>query len=466
MLVLLRYIVPVLFFEFEEPTTSPIEPSASAAVDTGVTVPSADRPARDRGDARWIDRWAPERNVVELGVFTGVYLPGERHELFEANETLPDQGFRGFDTAAPEIGGRVGYFPLRFLGLEAEGGAMPTNAGTQRATIWQVRGSLVAQLPRYSVVPFAGVGVGALGVSSERAAVGDDVDPSLHFGGGLKIYIQRHTALRLDLRDVVSHRRGLENGFENHNFEALLGFAITLGRKHESKLPEPEPEPEPERTPPPEPADTDADGVLDPNDKCVTVAGVPEYDGCPIPDTDGDGFLDPKDTCPQEPGVEPDGCPLRDTDEDGILDPDDKCVQEPESRNGFEDLDGCPDELPKEVQRFTGVIEGIYFDTGKATIRAKSRDKLDEAVEVLQKFPDVRVKITGHTDSKGGRDFNVDLSERRAESVKQYLVDRGVAADRIETRGAGPDEPIADNKKSSGRAKNRRIEFNVLPLVA
>ena len=460
MLDLLPCLFPILTFNDPPPTTSAIEPPVTGAVDVDVTATTADRPPVDRGDTRWIDRWAPERNVAELGVFTGVYMPGERHELFQADEALPDQGFQSFDSAAAEIGGRVGYYPLRFLGLEAEGGAMPTHAGTERATIWQVRGSLVAQLPRYSVVPFAGLGVGALGVSSARTAVGDDVDPSLHFGGGLKIYIQRYTALRLDLRDVVSHRRGLDNGFENHNFEALLGFSITLGRGHESKLPEPEPEPEPAA--PPAPADTDGDGVLDPDDKCVTVVGVPEYEGCPIPDSDGDGFLDPKDTCPQEPGVEPDGCPLRDSDEDGILDPDDECVKEPETRNGFEDIDGCPDELPKEVQKFTGVIEGIYFDTGKATIRAKSRTKLDGAVDVLTKYPDVRVKITGHTDSKGKRDFNVDLSERRADAVKQYLVDRGVAAERIETRGAGPDEPIADNKKSSGRAKNRRIEFNVL----
>jgi OOP family OmpA-OmpF porin len=182
-----------------------------------------------------------------------------------------------------------------------------------------------------------------------------------------------------------------------------------------------------------------------------------------IRDSDGDGILDAQDQCPQEAGVEPGGCPVTDTDGDGILDATDACVDAPETANGFEDADGCPDELPAEVQQFNGVIQGIFFDTGKATIKSTSEAVLDNSAKVLAQYPDLRVEIAGHTDDRGGHDANVELSQRRAESVKQYLVDKGIDAARIQTRGAGPDEPMADNASKAGRAKNRRIEFKLVP---
>ena len=199
------------------------------------------------------------------------------------------------------------------------------------------------------------------------------------------------------------------------------------------------------------------------DDECIDEPGVTEFEGCPIPDTDGDGILDPDDKCIDEPGVDAyEGCPIPDTDGDGILDTDDKCIEEPETKNGFEDDDGCPDEMPKELEKFTGVIEGIYFDTAKASIKDKSKPKLDDAIEVLKKFEGVRLEISGHTDDRGSDDSNLDLSQRRADSVKQYFVEHGIGADRITTRGAGETEPIESNKTSKGRAKNRRIEFKVL----
>jgi outer membrane protein OmpA-like peptidoglycan-associated protein len=166
----------------------------------------------------------------------------------------------------------------------------------------------------------------------------------------------------------------------------------------------------------------------------VDVPGVPEYKGCPIPDTDGDGILDPQDAC----------------------------IDKPETKNDYQDGDGCPDEVPKEVKKFSGVIQGIYFDTDKDTIKKQSVKILDEALDTFLKFPDMRVEISGHTDSKGDRDHNLDLSKRRAEAVKKWLVDRGVAESRLTTRGAGPDEPVDTNETKAGRAKNRRIEFKLL----
>ena len=87
---------------------------------------------------------------------------------------------------------------------------------------------------------------------------------------------------------------------------------------------------------------------------------------------------------------------------------------------------------------------------------------MDEAAGVLNQYPDMRVAISGHTDNVGERKKNVDLSQQRADAVKQYLVSRGVGKERIDTRGAGPDEPLADNKQAAGRQKNRRIEFKLL----
>jgi len=453
---------------------------AGGSVEVGSEGAKADGDAKTKGgkskrkDRPWIKRWAPERNMIELGVFAGVFIPSTALELFEADLEAPRQGFKRYNRYAPEVGGRLGFYPSRFFGFEAEGAGMFGKTEGERATMWTVRGHLVGQVGLWNITPFVLIGPGALGVTSDRAAVGSDVDLALHFGGGVKIFLHRYVALRIDVRDVVNAKRGVKTGV-SHSPEILGGITFTFGRK----------DPEPKAGP----GDRDGDGFKDDVDKCIDEPGVAPHgcpigdrdgdgfndkedrcpdtpgiapDGCPIPDTDGDGFKDDVDKCIDEPGVEPDGCPIRDTDGDGILDPDDKCPKEPETRNKFEDADGCPDEVPKDVEKFTGVIEGIFFDTGKSTIKPKSKPQLDAAVEVLKKHPSVRVEISGHTDSTGSREFNLELSRRRAEAVEDYLVTHGVEATRVETRGAGPDEPIADNKTKTGKAKNRRIEFKLI----
>ena len=174
-----------------------------------------------------------------------------------------------------------------------------------------------------------------------------------------------------------------------------------------------------------------------------------------------DGFLDRDDKCPALPGVAPDGC-LADADGDGLAGADDKCPEQAETKNGFEDADGCPDELPAAVKSFVGVIAGIEFDNGKAAIRKASEFALDKAVSVLTEYPSLRVEVIGHTDSSGSRDRNLQLSQERADSVKAHLVAHGIDASRIQTRGEGPDVPITTNGTPAGRQKNRRIEFRVL----
>ena len=253
------------------------DPAVSVTASSSAPTKDEVQRAPRRKDDRWIHRWAPERNMGELGAFAGLFYTGARHELFEPDMDLPDQGFKAFADVAPEIGGRAGFYPGRYYGFEAEGGAVPTEtADAQRATLWNVRGSVVGQLGRWSVTPFALVGVGAFGVSSARSAVGNDVDPSVHFGGGVKMYLSRTAQIRLDIRDVVGNQRGVELGFRDHNLEALLGVSMTLGRSRPAE---------------PEPVDTDGDGFFDPDDQCVDQPGIAP-DGCPVLDTDGDGFLD------------------------------------------------------------------------------------------------------------------------------------------------------------------------------
>ena len=122
----------------------------------------------------------------------------------------------------------------------------------------------------------------------------------------------------------------------------------------------------------------------------------------------------------------------------------------------------CPVPMPEEVRKsFEGALEGIYFKTGSAEIQERSFPVLDRTVETLMKYEGVAVAIEGHTDSRGKDDANRDLSQRRADSVRDYLVSKGIAADRLSTEGFGEDKPIASNKSKRGRAKNRRIEFRI-----
>jgi outer membrane protein OmpA-like peptidoglycan-associated protein len=153
---------------------------------------------------------------------------------------------------------------------------------------------------------------------------------------------------------------------------------------------------------------------------------------------------------------------IDDNDGDGLTNTEDSCIDDPETRNGFEDGDGCPDEVPPELDDLAGIMEGIQFDTDKDTIKAESKPNIDNAVAVMKKYPTIRVRVVGHTDNQGGYKHNLDLSRRRAESVEKYMVDAGIDTDRIETSGVGPDQPIDTNDNAVGRAKNRRIEFQIL----
>jgi len=170
-------------------------------------------------------------------------------------------------------------------------------------------------------------------------------------------------------------------------------------------------------------------------------------DKCPLKAEDVDGFQDE------------DGCPDLDNDLDGILDADDQCPNEPETFNGYNDEDGCPDERPIE-QKF--ILRGVNFESGSAALTPDSYSILDQVVRSLMAYPEVKVEIRGYTDSVGGWEYNLDLSQRRADAVKQYLLNSGISPDRLVTKGYGEANPVASNKTASGRAENRRIEFHRL----
>ncbi len=196
--------------------------------------------------------------------------------------------------------------------------------------------------------------------------------------------------------------------------------------------------------------DTDGDGLNDEEDKCPTVPGLAKYQGCPIPDTDGDGINDEEDKCPTVAGLAKyQGCPIPDTDGDGINDEEDRCPNVP----GVRSMQGCP-EIKYEASSVT-------FAVNSAVLTSSGKAELDKLVAYLETHPDIRVKLDGHTDASGNDKINIPLSENRAISAKDYLVSKGINADRVSTEGHGSSEPVADNNTKEGKAKNRRIEVTI-----
>ena len=140
----------------------------------------------------------------------------------------------------------------------------------------------------------------------------------------------------------------------------------------------------------------------------------------------------------------------------------DKCLNEKETPNGYQDQDGCPDEVPVEVKKFTGAIRGIKFKSGRSSIDPESFAVLDQTVVVLGEYGDLKLEIGGHTDSVGSARLNQRLSQRRAQAVLEYLVNKGVERSRLSAVGYGEAQPTASNQTSGGRAENRRIEFKLV----
>ena len=203
--------------------------------------------------------------------------------------------------------------------------------------------------------------------------------------------------------------------------------------------------------------DSDGDGVADSSDQCAdTAAGIAvDRSGCPL-DSDGDGVLDAEDRCADSaPGAQVNafGCAVdSDDDGDGIANQSDAC---PGTAKGTAvDLRGC--ELKEDIR-----LDNVQFRTGTAELSGQSRGILDNIARVLIENKHLKFEVGGHTDDRGDYQFNVNLSKQRAESVRNYLIEKGVAADRLSARGYGPDMPLVNNDTAQGRSQNRRVELKL-----
>jgi outer membrane protein OmpA-like peptidoglycan-associated protein len=196
--------------------------------------------------------------------------------------------------------------------------------------------------------------------------------------------------------------------------------------------------------------DSDGDGIADNKDDCPLVAGKAEFNGCP--DSDGDGIPDQKDKCPYVAGQSQyDGCPPPDKDNDGFTDDVDKCPDQYSKTNN-----GCPEIRQEIIRQVEKAAKAIFFETAKATIKKASYKQLDAVVRVLKADPSLYADIEGHTDNVGNDEYNMDLSQKRAEAVRDYFVSKGISADRLTAQGFGETQPIATNETATGRASNRR----------
>lgn len=231
--------------------------------------------------------------------------------------------------------------------------------------------------------------------------------------------------------------------------------------------------------------DRDNDGIADDKDKCPDVAGPADNGGCPKADSDKDGVPDDQDECPELFGTaKTNGCP--DTDGDGIRNRDDKCPTTfgPAVYNGCPDTDGdgiddsrdrCPNtkgpvstngcpEIAKEDKKTLEIaMRAVQFDTGRSTLKSESFGILRQIADIMRKYPDYNLMISGHTDNTGPATANQKLSERRAKACYEYLTTQGIDSGRLNFAGYGESRPISDNNSLRGRSLNRRVEFNLVP---
>jgi outer membrane protein OmpA-like peptidoglycan-associated protein len=252
---------------------------------------------------------------------------------------------------------------------------------------------------------------------------------------------------------------------------------------------DPAPAPAPSLPPPPPPvnADQDGDGLTDAVDRCPSQAGPLATHGCPDDDVDRDGVLASVDKCPREAGpASNNGCPDDDPDRDGVIGMKDRCPDQsgPASAGGCPDRDGdtvpdavddCPEKVGapenggcpayksvKVTETKLELSQKIFFAFGKAQILNKSFELLDEVVAALHDHQRLCVRIEGHTDSKGNAQQNLKLSADRANAVREYLVQHGIQAWRLVSKGFGDTEPLDSNGTTEGREKNRRVEFVIV----
>jgi OOP family OmpA-OmpF porin len=412
-----------------------------------------------------------------------------------------------------KIGLNVGYrahtgsntrYEHDLFGLQQlkEGNFEYSNLGTfQAGFAWRVQDALDLVAETYGTYQTGGGSAAAQKLSEELI-------------GGIKLFVERNSYLMLG-----GGSRAFSTGFEAADLRLLLGFVFepSIGdrdgdgyKDDEDQCPD-DPEDfdnfkDEDGCPDP---DNDNDGILDVDDRCPNVPedfdGDEDQDGCPEGsdgDRDGDGILDSHDKCPDDPEdkdgfQDSDGCPDPDNDKDGILDKNDQCPNDPEDKDGFEDSDGCPDpdndkdqipdvkdKCPNDPETYNGfedtdgcpdkgkvIIEGsdilimdkVLFATGSAQILPESFPIIDAVATTLKHHPEFKVvEVAGHADERSDDTFNLKLTQDRARSVVEAMVQRGVERPRLVSQGYGEYCPVDQGHNPTAWDKNRRVEFKVV----
>jgi len=296
-----------------------------------------------------------------------------------------------------------------------------------------------------TLMPFLEVG-GGYSIFDEQGA------GYFNLGAGIEIWLgpKKKTALTLE---TIYKNTGETYGVKH--FQHLMGLAFLFGAKK----------------------DLDGDGIQNTEDACPQVAGLIEFNGCPdtdgiqdaeddcpevagiaslngCPDTDGDGIQDEEDDCPNTPGIPAfNGCP----DTDGVKDLEDQCPDEA----GTIENDGCPEITQEIIERLQEIGKIIYFATNDSKLNERNNQILDEVFNTLQNYSSYKVVVEGHTDSSGQASFNQALSEKRANSVMRYLIEKGMSPSRVSAKGYGETRPAVSNDTAEGRRENRRVVFEI-----
>lgn len=411
---------------------------------------------------------------------------------------------------AAYIGGRAAMRLGSIVWLEAAGGVSSTKrdtVGGDDVTWYHLSGNLMfSPSTGHALSPFVSLGGGAWNVN--HSVGGDESKSAFEVAAGARVRLSEVIGLRLEARNVLAIPEGNLEAASVNNIIFGAGLSFGFGGKgkdtdHDGVVDKNDKCPD---TPfgcivdavgcqtdadgdgvcdgvdgcpnTPEgakvdahgcPIDSDGDGVFDGIDQCANTAAGCKVDahGCPL-DSDGDGMCDGLDQCVNTTTgckVDARGCPL-DSDGDGVCDGLDRCESTPAGAKV--DKDGCPIEImEKETELLdTGMIriQNINFETAKSDLDPESLPVLDVVGQVLAKWPQLKIEIGGHTDSRGAAAYNQKLSEARAGAVRDYLLAHfpQLESDQYTAKGYGEAKPLAPNTNALNLAKNRRVEFKVL----
>jgi OOP family OmpA-OmpF porin len=337
-------------------------------------------------------------------------------------------------------------------------------------------------LPLHERFDIYGV-VGGSGVSWRPENHDSELDFGLTYGGGAKLFLTQQLGIFGDFRgwDIPTAMEDVTNSVSGFTAnETFWGYSVSggityfFGTKDTDKDGVKDPDDACPDTPLGVevdergcPVDSDGDGVADYLDECPnTPSGAPVDDrGCPL-DSDGDGVPDYMDNCPNTPAgapVDAQGCPL-DSDGDGVPDYMDRCPNTP--RGTEVDRQGCPIPEPEEPEVISYTFPDVYFDFDRATIRPDGEAVLREIGAELIAAEDLDIEVHGHTDWTGPEEYNMGLSQRRAEAVRDWLLEHfdELRAEQFTVRQFGEGQPIDTNDTIEGRRRNRRVEIKVITL--